>query len=1212
MSLRQYFHVNNEINNNILKNFKFCLIKFSDYLNQFTSYIIRTNKIFSEWGFILILKAGDVETNPGPVKDGNNILKVITYNIRGLKDYHKLKRVLNKCAALMGKNRNTIINLQETHLDDNDKEKLELMWRGEWLVSPGSQKSRGCLTLLDPSWEVLDKWADPRGRFCIITIKKAFGTFTITNLYAPNVHSVSFFEDILLKLIEMKDKFSAKSIIVGDFNLCLDPVTDSTNRKQSESEKIVVEFIKESLRAINHKDAYRCKQNTGGYTWNRGRCFSRLDMIFSSEDLTDKIKSTNIDWVFDKSDHAAVIVEFEIRGGVNRGPGLPRVDSGMLSDSNIKREFNQRLLECLETIPESWNPNAKWEFIKVSIRSIAWDLKSKHKKIINREDEALCKQINLLKNNKANLLAANNLSIEEEQELDRDIAYFESNIHQNLEEKSKELSLRAKVKWFNEGEKSNKYFLNIIKKRQQESTISLLSDGNIVAMEQKELEKLVVNFYSNLYDENTNLILDSDSDSFYDPETPTINDRDREFLDKEITLEELRKTISTCKESSPGPDGIPYGIYKHFWEVLGPYSLNSWMYSSVRGILPESQRSSSITLLPKEGKDLSNISNWRPITLTNCDLKIYTKLISNRVSKVLDKIIHKSQTAYIPGRNVHDNLRMFEFYRRYCEEHDIDAVLMSMDAKKAFDSVDHKYMFRTVKKYGFSDEFIKTIKMLYNDIKADILVNGFRTTLIRIRRCVKQGDALSCALFIICIDPLLRNIHRNSLVRAIKIRTPLSNEIMENKTGAFADDVGTLVENSPESINGIFKEYKRFSERSGIMLNESKTEIMTLGRGTGEVFVPKVFNICSSGTTFRLESVESIKICGITFSHNRDLAYRNNVSDKLNKLKDKLLAWQFRGLSLGGKITVVKTFGISQLIYTMQACNYAENDLEKCEAFIFKFLWSKNCNIALAPDRIGRGIMKQDYDRGGLKVPDLKNLDLALKFKQFIRASNSNHPIKIIQQWQFEHLDYDQPLQQEYSRIINIDSVSAGAQKCVNKLTDMMRSEITQANCPKFKIDLIASTDVLEFLKRKKLTLLQTWYTALFRSGIENLKQLISESLYPRSDHFQRLSLNILTAFPKEWITVIKDNWECQSEIELSQNFCVKADKPTIGSALTVATVRHRLLPKNTLPFKFEVKLGIQNWPNINPFVTARKVNHSVAQKIFKFRLLHLDIFCKE
>jgi len=1166
-----------------------------------------TNKIVKlvEWvAFRLISLSGDVEVNPGPVKARAPTLEVITYNIRGLKEYNKLKRVLNKCAQIIGKNRNTIINLQETHLEKSDEQKIRVMWRGSFVMSPGSQKSRGCLTLLDPSWEELERWEDPGGRVCLLTIKKSFGIYTLSNIYAPNQHEIQFFEDVILKQVEQRDKHNSINIIVGDHNLCLDEKVDSVHRKQTDNEKIVVEFIIDSFRAVNLCDVYRKKHDTGGFTWNRGKCFSRLDLIVASEELADRIKSIDVDWAFDKSDHAAIIAKFEIKD-YQRGPGLPRVDTGFLNNEGFKREFTLRLNECIESIPDSWDPHKKWEFIKVTIRSIAWDITSKFKKSEEAEYKAVCNQLNSLKTNKAK----GNMSPEVELNLDKDIAFFEKVLHVKLEEKSKDLAYKAKVKWFNEGEKSNKYFLNLMNKRQKESMITKLTDGVNTASGQKEIESLVVDFYSDLYKENSEL--NQDFDFFYDPDTPALSESESRDLDMPITLEELKKTLRTCKESAPGPDGIPYLLYKSFWEVLGPFSLGCWNYSFSVGTLPESQRNSSITLLPKEGKDLSNIANWRPITLTNCDLKIYTKLISNRLSKVLNKIIHTSQTAYIPGRNVHDNLRMFEFYRKYCEDNNIDAVLMSMDAKKAFDSVDHSYMFRTLRRYGFSDSFIETIKLLYKDIKADILVNGFRTTLIRIARCVKQGDALSCGMFIICIDPLLRNINRNRLIMEIRIITPLSNIPLKNKTGAFADDVGTLVMNNRASINGVFEEYKKFSSRSGIMINESKTEILEL-KPYRNCFVTRSFNIDIGRRSLQLSSVEKIKICGVTFSHNRDVAYKDNVSEKLEKLKGKLLSWQFRGLSLGGKITIVKTFGVSQLIYTMQSCSYAERDLKETEAFIFKFLWSRNCNVSLAPDRISRNKLKQDYDLGGLRITDLVDLDQALKLKQFIRANSSNHPIKDIQKWQLESLDYDNPLQQEYARFSGCDGVTLKAQECINRITDIMRKEIELNGNPPYKVDLLASTDVLEYIKRKKLPLIQNWYMRLFRVGIENLKQLIAEAMYPRSDLFGNLAGNVLTIFPQTWIHVIKENWECESGIELDLNMSLNKDKPVACRSISVAMIRERILLRDHSTPKFVSKYGVQIRGTNNPFLTARKVNHATSLKIFKYRLLHGDIFCNE
>ncbi len=153
----------------------------------------------------------------------------------------------------------------------------------------------------------------------------------------------------------------------------------------------------------------------------------------------------------------------------------------------------------------------------------------------------------------------------------------------------------------------------------------------------------VTEFYKSLYDENQT---DENYDDLFS-ELPTLNQEDRDFIDKEITLDELRLVVRGCEDSAPGPDGLSYKVYKKLWNQLGPFLLDAWKYSFVKGLLPNDQRLSIITLLPKEGKDLFKIENWRPISLTNCDLKIFTKLLSNRLAKVLNKIIHPCQTAYM-------------------------------------------------------------------------------------------------------------------------------------------------------------------------------------------------------------------------------------------------------------------------------------------------------------------------------------------------------------------------------------------------------------------------------------------------------------------------------------------------------------------------------------------------------------------------------------
>ena len=72
-------------------------------------------------------------------------------------------------------------------------------------------------------------------------------------------------------------------------------------------------------------------------------------------------------------------------------------------------------------------------------------------------------------------------------------------------------------------------------------------------------------------------------------------------------------------------------------------------------------------LLEKKGKSTEHLNNLRPITLTNCDVKLITKSFANIMSKVMPEVIHESQTVYLPGRYVHDNLRSLDLIKQYCK-----------------------------------------------------------------------------------------------------------------------------------------------------------------------------------------------------------------------------------------------------------------------------------------------------------------------------------------------------------------------------------------------------------------------------------------------------------------------------------------------------------------------------------------------------------------
>jgi hypothetical protein len=254
---------------------------------------------------------------------------------------------------------------------------------------------------------------------------------------------------------------------------------------------------------------------------------------------------------------------------------------------------------------------------------------------------------------------------------------------------------------------------------------------------QDQVSKGISELYRELYSSQSTE--QKHKDNFYE-NCPKLSKEQAKFLDNDLSLKELQEALSTCKESSRGPDGIPFMVYKKCWKLMGPVILGAWNQSLNTGSLPPSHLESVITLLPKEGKDTKDIKHWRPITLSNCDSKIITKAISLNTSKVLESIIDPSQTAYVPGcLPVADNLRSNFFYKNHCSKNNIDAVLISLDAKKCLISVDHKYIEDTLIACGFGPGFIRIFKTLYRNITARILINGFASESIIIDRGVKKG-----------------------------------------------------------------------------------------------------------------------------------------------------------------------------------------------------------------------------------------------------------------------------------------------------------------------------------------------------------------------------------------------------------------------------------------------------------------------------------------
>jgi len=1218
----------------------FCIFRSKNILTNFFKYISNTKTItkhISNLQFYekkeqinstvkmvrnaiiyLLLLMGNVEINPGPPGNSDTKTKVdlviTTFNCNGLGNRQKRIRILNKAKDITSNG--GVVMLQETHLI-RDEEILSHS-NNNFQSNPYRSNSAGVITLMPVDFKVLYSHKDEIGRQLFLVVENNEEKYIVVNVYCPNDHrrTIGFLEEVYIKILEIKNTYpDTYTILAGDFNSCISNI-DYMNRTKSNYELELTKMIEQNNNTMGLIDSYREKNKDPGFTWCRGDCYSRLDYIYVSNDLTSRIKESKINWGFGKSDHAAVTTTIRLRNEVKKGPGIVKVNTRILKDASIVEQIRNELIFLLDQVPEEWNGHKKLDFMKVMLRSTI----AKYAGIERREnqDELATLEDSL---NDIELLRQQVLGRQDQNQNEKTIMMNKINIAKiaiknNLEiirnKLSKEYDFKATAKWYEYGEKPNKFFLNLNKFRNKQKMVEVIKDKGKTFVGQSEVMEGIRNFYQSLYKKKvTNQQMANNMDPSFYKNCPKLSDKDKNKLDSEVTLGELFKALQSCKDTAPGPDGIPYSVYKVFWNQVGHIIKESWDYSVKTGITPNSHRESTITILPKEGKDHSDIKNWRPITLSNCDAKIITKALAMRINPILESIIDPSQTAYVPGRSVMDNIRSNKFLKDYCNKHKVKAALVSLDACKAFDSVDHEYIDLTLEKYGFGNVFRTYFKTIYTDITARILVNGYFSEIIRIERGVKQGDALSCAIFIICIDPLLRNINGNDKIKGITLESKISKTKVKHKACGFADDVSVICQNDIDSINQIFHEYQRLSDRSGLILNADKTEIINLNT------ISSSYIVNYEQKTFEIKSIESVKICGIYNCSNDEVEYKLNVLDKIEKLKANLKIWKSRRLTMEGKSLILKTFGIAQLIYVMQCTNFRAEQLKQIERFIFNFLWeTKNYDDPRARDRIKRSILKNDYNKGGLKITDIECLERSLKVKQYVRANRSHHTIKNIQQFCVEENGGSVVMCQDFIQAENIEAVCQKAQETINIITASNRNRKYGYNDgqyidSKYAINQISMIKVQTYLAKKERVFLKCIHNNFKKEGLIYYRDIVFAAETEMDKNRSKRLEAIISAFPTYFREVANSfNPEINSNIETLTHILKVDNSWTDFENITTKDLQWIL--KNALDRLDEIniaeRLEIEESNEINILQFRKNCKNSKLRNIH-FRLLHNDFF---
>ena len=120
-------------------------------------------------------------------------------------------------------------------------------------------------------------------------------------------------------------------------------------------------------------------------------------------------------------------------------------------------------------------------------------------------------------------------------------------------------------------------------------------------------------------------------------------------------------------------------------------------------------------------------SGYRPIALQNQDIKLLSKILALRLERVLPFLTREDQTGFIKGRSSSFNVRRLLHIINICQTQEIDSMIISLDAEKAFDCVEWSYPFNVLHRLNLGDNFIRWVKLLYENPMAAVITNGCRS-----------------------------------------------------------------------------------------------------------------------------------------------------------------------------------------------------------------------------------------------------------------------------------------------------------------------------------------------------------------------------------------------------------------------------------------------------------------------------------------------------
>ena len=548
---------------------------------------------------------------------------------------------------------------------------------------------------------------------------------------------------------------------------------------------------------------------------------------------------------------------------------------------------------------------------------------------------------------------------------------LKNELNQLHEYKIEGLKIRSREITLPNEERGSRQFHNIInKKLKQPQLTELINEDNQLVNDASGIKHIIESFYKKLYSREQ--LNEGDIESLIaNYNTPEqLSRTDLDDLDRPIELKEITKALQKMSNNkSPGPDGLPKEYYVVNFEHIKYDLLGVYHEMSLHDVLPHEFTTGIIKLLYKKGNS-EELKNWRPISLLNVDLKILTSIIATRLSEISNKIIGEHQKCGVKGRYIFENnilieniLNNYEFNNNKSKMME-GGIIMGLDMQKAFDRVDHAYLFKLLEKINIGHRMTEMIKLLYNQIHQLVETPYGHTNHIPIYRGIRQGCALSMILFTISIEPLLQMIDKK--LEGIKI--------MRNcniRTLAYADDTVIFAKNEIDKTR-MLQLIEIYQKGSGAKINQDKTQELRLNRN---------------------ESIDTeIEITGIIYTINKQNRTTRNWTKIIHKVRQKISGFNCRDLTIMGKATILNTYIISIITYISRIIAPSAAHVKQLNKIFQNFIFRNR------PHGYSYKDITRNAKLGGFGIPNLENKlkTIQLMWQKYYKLHNNDSTWKTL------------------------------------------------------------------------------------------------------------------------------------------------------------------------------------------------------------------------